>query len=243
MKPAILIATLALVATAPLTIAIATATAAETRVIADLHKEWETALPTRSQPLGSWLLLRGAPDTPLSGLTPLDRFEQKVGGNPDVAIWSYGNSIYNQPGFARRLDAGNRPVILVSPQKNSDQNEQKGTACIQWTSPVTGTPTLVLTLQNLGTDVKGGAGMTLVILQYPSVAYASAAASSAATAAATGKEIHRIKIPNAANSPAPATHEIPLTAAGGDRFLIRISPVVDGYGNRLALQARVLVTD
>ncbi|WP_043586407.1 hypothetical protein [Geminisphaera colitermitum] len=235
MKPLALAATLVLLTTATL----AAAEATEARVIADLHKEWGTALPTRSQPLGSWLLLRGAPNATLGELTPLDRFEQKVGGNPDVSIWSYGGSIFNQPGFSRRHDAEKRPIILVSPQKSAAHNDNKGSAYIQWTSPVASALTLVLTLQNIGTDIKGGAGMTLTIRQYP----ISDTKNATATTVREIPRIQTIKIPNAANSPAPLTHKIPLKTAEGDRILIEMSPVVDGYGNRLTLQAQVLVTD
>jgi hypothetical protein len=198
------------------------------RVVADLYREWGTALPARSQPLGGWLLLRGAKDAPLDELVPLDRFEQGVGGNPDVAIWSYGNRIHNEPGFTRTIREG-APLLRTHPEKDYEKNDHKGSAYMQWTSPVSGEVRIVLSLQNLGTDVKGGAGMIVTVRQY------EPGSRTAFTALA------RLPVPNAATSPSATVHEIPARAVEGQIFLIQISPVADGYGNNLAFLVRVIV--
>ena len=204
------------------------ASAANPKVISDLHKEWDDAEGLRFQPLGAWRLMRGSNTAEPGDFVEMDRYEKGVSQNPDVSIWSYGESIFNQPSFIRDKSRADG-LITIHTDKDLEGNEEKGAAIIEWTSPVAKRVTLSLTLQNLGTDVKDGDGVTVHVLKQDG------------TSGSSFSEIETIVVPSANARAEAQTTDIAIDVEDGQRILLKIDPNGDGWGDNLGIAAKVSI--
>jgi hypothetical protein len=192
-------------------------------LIADIYKEWEDSLG--SQPFGSWRLLRGpVVFKSARDLSPFNRFETGVNGNPSLDYWSYGSSIFNSPNVVRDKGRSTR-CVFIRPDKDNDADQQMGAVYVEWTSAARQTVKLVMTFQNVGTDVKGGDGMTIHFFR------------SSKTDPGMVENLGTMPIPVASLSDQPVTKEMLAKVESGQRILIEVDPNIDGYGDNLAFSA------
>jgi hypothetical protein len=195
-------------------------------LISDIYKEWDDSA-YGTQPLGSWLLLHGtAKYQGLGQLSALDRYETAISGNSSLSAWSFGASIFNIPSVSRDTSRSQK-AVFVYPGMDGAGNQNKGCLYIEWTSGDKQSIKLVLNLQNVGTDVKIGDGMTVRVYQL------DPGDSPGAT------QLEPIMIPSAASNQVPIIRELSLDVESGQKILIEIDPNANALGDSLALSAAV----